>query len=88
VTVPDFDYTARPAARLEVPLAERIAAIRSRKAEERARAQAKTERRAASPAPGPARTTAKPAPKFVGSKRSGPGRRDDRRRPGKYGRSR
>ena len=47
VTVPDFDYTARHEARLEVPLAQRIAEIRARKAEERARARAKTERRAA-----------------------------------------
>jgi ATP-dependent RNA helicase RhlE len=47
VTVPDFDYHARPAAQLEVPLKERIAQIRARKAEERARAKAKAERRAA-----------------------------------------
>jgi ATP-dependent RNA helicase RhlE len=40
VTVPDFDYQARTEARLEVPLAQRIAAIRARKAEERARAGA------------------------------------------------
>jgi ATP-dependent RNA helicase RhlE len=47
VTLPDFDYNARPAARLEVPHGERIAAIRARKAEERARAAAKAQRRAA-----------------------------------------
>ena len=47
VTVPDFDYTARAEGQLEVPLAERIAAIRARKAEERARAKVKAERRAA-----------------------------------------
>jgi ATP-dependent RNA helicase RhlE len=46
VILPDFDYSARPEARLEVPQAERIAAIRARKAEERARANAKAERRA------------------------------------------
>jgi ATP-dependent RNA helicase RhlE len=46
VTVPDFDYKARPEGQLEVPLAERIAAIRARKAEERARAKVKAERRA------------------------------------------
>jgi ATP-dependent RNA helicase RhlE len=46
VTVPDFDYSARPEGQLEVPQAERIAAIRARKAEERARAKAKLERRA------------------------------------------
>src|SRR5689334_3202 len=38
ITVPDFDYTARPRQRLEIPLAQRIAAIRARKREERARA--------------------------------------------------
>ncbi len=47
VTVPDFDYTARQAVQLEVPLAERIAAIRAKKAEDRARAKAKEARRAA-----------------------------------------
>ncbi len=46
VTVPGFDYSARPEGALEVPLAERIAAIRARKADERARARAKAERRA------------------------------------------
>ncbi|MGI9039630.1 MAG: DEAD/DEAH box helicase [Gemmatimonadales bacterium] len=51
VTVPDFDYGARPEGRLEVPLAERIAAIRARKSEERARAKAKAERPASSPRP-------------------------------------
>ncbi|WP_234800749.1 DEAD/DEAH box helicase [Luteitalea pratensis] len=50
VQLPDFDYTARPDARLEIPIAERIAAIRKRKAEERARAQAKAAARAARPA--------------------------------------
>ena len=46
VTLPDFDYRARPQTRLEIPLAERIAAIRTRKAEERARGKAKAQRRA------------------------------------------
>jgi ATP-dependent RNA helicase RhlE len=41
----DFDYAQRPAERLEVPLAERIAAIRARKSEERARARANAARR-------------------------------------------
>jgi len=45
VTVPDFDYHAKSEQRLEVPLAERIAAIRARKTEDRARAKAKAERR-------------------------------------------
>ncbi len=42
-----FDYRARAAERFEVPIAERIAAIRARKAEERARAKEKEARRAA-----------------------------------------
>jgi ATP-dependent RNA helicase RhlE len=49
VTLPDFDYKAG-AASLEVPHAERIAAIRARKADERARARAKAERRGGAPA--------------------------------------
>jgi ATP-dependent RNA helicase RhlE len=47
VTVPDFDYTAKPAAKLEIPLAQRIAEIRARKREERARAQVNAARRGA-----------------------------------------
>jgi ATP-dependent RNA helicase RhlE len=46
VTLPDFDYTAH-AAQLEVPLRERIAAIRQRKHDERQRATLKAARRAA-----------------------------------------
>jgi ATP-dependent RNA helicase RhlE len=45
VTVPDFDYQARPQARLEVPHAQRIAEIRARKSEERARARVNAARR-------------------------------------------
>jgi ATP-dependent RNA helicase RhlE len=41
ITVPGFDYTARSTEKLEVPLAERIAAIRARKSDERARSRAK-----------------------------------------------
>jgi ATP-dependent RNA helicase RhlE len=40
VTLPDFDYAARPAGRLEIPLAERLAALRAQKALARARAAA------------------------------------------------
>jgi ATP-dependent RNA helicase RhlE len=47
VTVPDFDYTARPREALEVPRAQRIAEIRARKKEERQRAEANAARRAA-----------------------------------------
>jgi ATP-dependent RNA helicase RhlE len=45
--LPGFDYTQRPSERLEIPLAERIGAIRARKADDRARARANAERRAA-----------------------------------------
>jgi ATP-dependent RNA helicase RhlE len=45
VIVPDFDYAARPEARLEVPHAERIAAIRARRDAERARARTSAARR-------------------------------------------
>ncbi|MGZ5467079.1 MAG: DEAD/DEAH box helicase [Thermoanaerobaculia bacterium] len=46
VTVPDFDYSRRPTEKLEIPIQERIAAIRARKAEDRARAAAKAARKA------------------------------------------
>ena len=44
VMLPDFNYSARAEARLEIPLADRIAAIRAKKAEDRARAKAKETR--------------------------------------------
>ncbi len=49
VTVPDFDYAARPSATLEVPRAQRIAEIRKRKAEDRARGEARRKRREGGP---------------------------------------
>jgi ATP-dependent RNA helicase RhlE len=45
-TVEGFDYEAQPAERFEIPIQERIAAIRARRAEERARAKAKAEKKA------------------------------------------
>ncbi|MBI3593424.1 MAG: DEAD/DEAH box helicase [Nitrospirae bacterium] len=45
IILPDFNYSARPEGRLEVPLAERIAAIRTRKSQERARAKINAGRR-------------------------------------------
>jgi ATP-dependent RNA helicase RhlE len=47
VTLPDFDYTAKPQAKLEVPLAERIAEIRARKAQDRERAKINAARKEA-----------------------------------------
>ena len=54
VTVPGFDYDARVQGKLEVPLAERIAEIRKKKSEDRARSAAKQARRAASGGGAPA----------------------------------
>jgi ATP-dependent RNA helicase RhlE len=47
VTVPDFDYAAKPEGQLEVPHGQRIAEIRARKREERQRAEANAARRGA-----------------------------------------
>ena len=44
VVVEGFDYSARPQQKLEVPLADRIAAIRKKKADDRARSKAKADR--------------------------------------------
>jgi ATP-dependent RNA helicase RhlE len=68
VTLPGFDYSAKPQGQLEVPLAERIAAIRARKAEERARAKAKAERRGGA---GPEKPRNAGAP---GRREGGPGK--------------
>ena len=51
VTIEGFDYSARPQQRFEVPLGERIAEIRKRKADDRARSAAKAARKAAHGAP-------------------------------------
>ena len=45
ITLPEFDYSRKPAERLEVPLRERIAAIRARKSKERARARSREQLR-------------------------------------------
>ncbi len=72
LTLDGFDYQSRPAERFEIPLGERIAAIRSRKAEERARARAKAERKART---GPAKHgTARPGAGRPGAGRPGAGR--------------
>jgi hypothetical protein len=47
VTLPDFDYAARAPGRLEVPRAHRIAEIRARKHNARARAEVNAARRGA-----------------------------------------
>jgi ATP-dependent RNA helicase RhlE len=85
VTLPDFDYTAKPQQRFEVPQAERIAAIRAQRAAERARAKEKAERRAVSGNGGssPARPSSGPAKSSPGGNRGRPG---GRRGPGSGGR--
>ena len=55
-TVDGFDYQAKPAERLEIPVAERLAAMRAQRSEERARSRARAERSS----PPPSRTTARP----------------------------
>src|SRR5437762_1193151 len=71
VTVPDFDYHARPEARLEVPLAERIAQIRAKKAEDRERAKAKAARREAHHATEQARQGMGQRPPRAGARNGG-----------------
>jgi ATP-dependent RNA helicase RhlE len=61
IMLPDFDYAARAAERFEVPIHERIAQIRVRKAEERQRAKEKAERRAAHAASAASRPAHPPA---------------------------
>jgi ATP-dependent RNA helicase RhlE len=73
IIVPDFDYRQAPPERFEVPLAQRIAAIRARKAEERARAKAKAERKAAGGA-APARAPGGQRPGGPARPHRGPGR--------------
>ena len=81
VVVTGFDYTTKPQQRFEVPIAERIAEIRARKAEERKRAKEKAERRAANTAGG---NQARPAARAssAGRNSSGGPARDEQGRSG------
>src|SRR5262245_59271760 len=75
VTLPAFDYGRRPTERFEVPIRERIAAIRARKAEDRARAgsragrRAKAERHASRPPAAAGRPDGEPQPRPPGAPR-------------------
>jgi ATP-dependent RNA helicase RhlE len=83
VTVPDFDYAQKPAEKLEIPIQERIAAIRARKADDRARAKAKAERRGAA-TPARSAPAARPQPRRTNAPASpnrGPAPARGRRRP-------
>jgi ATP-dependent RNA helicase RhlE len=98
VTVPDFDYTARPRHQLEIPLAQRIAEIRARKRDERARAETNAARRAAAarrpaagsresrPAGAPARPSAAHRPGGGSHRPTGPSRSGAAGRRGRPGR--
>ena len=87
VTVPDFDYSARTAHRLEIPLKDRIKAIRTQKAQERQRQAENAARKAAhirgrgqSPGPRPP-SPGRPAPPASGH--GHPDSRGPRRRRGR-----
>jgi ATP-dependent RNA helicase RhlE len=54
VTLPDFDYAAKPTTRFEIPQAERIAALRAQRAKDRTRAKDKAERASSRPGDRPA----------------------------------
>ena len=84
VVLPDFDYSRRGSEKLEVPLAERIAAIRARKTEDRARAKAKAERRGQVPAAQGQRPGAQPPSHARPGQHGRPwqGQRPMQRRPG------
>jgi ATP-dependent RNA helicase RhlE len=55
VTIPDFNYDAKVLTKLEIPLKDRIAEIRARKADDRKRAAEKAARRSGSHGGGPSR---------------------------------
>src|SRR5438034_2090356 len=84
VTLPDFNYQSRATKPLEIPHAQRIAEIRARKAEERARARKNAERRGSAP---PRSSHASGSPQAPRSPHAGPPRggrfrpRTGRRRP-------
>ncbi len=88
VMVPGFDYASQPKERFEVPIAERIAQIRARKADERKRAKEKADRRAAhgsAPAT-PAAGSASAAGKRRRGGRGRPGAPNSQKRSGGGGR--
>ena len=68
-TLEGFDYNATVTERLEVPIAERIAAIRAQKSAERARAKAKLERKNMSGEP--SRPSAPGASRYSGASTQG-----------------
>jgi len=72
LTLEGFDYEHKPDERFEIPVAERIAAIRARKAEERARARQKAERKAQQAGPQQARGPQAQPPRGQGQRPARP----------------
>ena len=84
VTLPDFDYNAKPATRFEIPQAERIAALRAQRSKERTRAKEKAERRGGGGGgarPAAKTSTSRPASAKPADRPAGPGSRN---RPGGF----
>ena len=71
VTLPDFDYAAKPSAKLEIPIAERIAQIRAKKADDRARSKAKQQRSAGGGGSGGTGASSSRGPRRGGSSSGG-----------------
>ncbi|MFM7065310.1 MAG: helicase-related protein, partial [Gammaproteobacteria bacterium] len=84
--LPGFDYAAKAAEALEVPIAERIAAIRAQKAQARENARLKAERRAGQ-GQGPAPAGRPGGGRPSGARPAGPGRAGGGGRSGTPGRS-
>ncbi|MSQ03089.1 MAG: DEAD/DEAH box helicase [Myxococcales bacterium] len=70
--LPDFDYNQRPTEALEIPIGQRIAEIRQRKSDDRARANARR-----GPGPGAPRSVAPPLAPNAGPRRDDRGPRRD-----------
>jgi len=81
VSVPDFDYSAKPQAHLEVPMAQRIAEIRARKHEERRRRDEKAGRSGGHQAPSSHRPAGPHGHGRGGDSPAGPNRHRRRFRP-------
>jgi ATP-dependent RNA helicase RhlE len=72
VTLPGFDYAQKSAERLEIPLAERLAAHRAQRAVGRERAQAKAGGRGAGTSPVPSRASSSAADASPGGRPAAP----------------
>ncbi len=89
VTIPGFDYDAKSVAKLEIPIAKRMAKHRAQRGVERQRAKEKEARRAGtpavSPAPAPPRAPHAPSPSPYRDESGGGGRGRGRRGRGRGG---